>query len=42
MINLNSPLDDELEQLVRTTIGCCIRVHRELGPGLLEGIYSRV
>ncbi|HXI29119.1 MAG TPA: GxxExxY protein, partial [Vicinamibacterales bacterium] len=23
------------------TIGCCIAVHRELGPGLLEVVYSR-
>ena len=37
MINLDSPLDDELEQLVRKTIGCCIRVHRELGPGCSRG-----
>jgi GxxExxY protein len=27
--------------LVHRTIGCCIAVHRELGPGLLEGIYRR-
>ena len=26
---------------VRRTIGCCIAVHRELGPGLLETIYQR-
>jgi GxxExxY protein len=26
---------------VRSTIGCCIAVHRELGPGLRERIYSR-
>jgi GxxExxY protein len=26
---------------VHDTIGCCIAVHRELGPGLLEGIYAR-
>ena len=27
--------------LVHDTIGCCIAVHRELGPGLLEVVYSR-
>ena len=36
-----TPLSDELEELVHKTIGCCIAVHRALGPGLLEGIYSR-
>jgi GxxExxY protein len=27
--------------MMHDTIGCCIAVHRELGPGLLEQIYSR-
>ncbi|MBI3403304.1 MAG: GxxExxY protein [Acidobacteria bacterium] len=26
---------------IHETIGCCITVHRTLGPGLMEGIYSR-
>lgn len=30
----------ELEQLVADTIGCCIRVHCALGPGLLENIVA--
>ncbi len=30
-----------LNQVTEQIIGCCIRVHRELGPGLLEGIYQR-
>jgi GxxExxY protein len=34
-------LSDELERLIYRTIGCCITVHRVLGPGLLETIYSR-
>jgi GxxExxY protein len=34
-------LTDEVEQLMHDTIGCGIRVHRELGPGLFERIYSR-
>ncbi len=28
------------EALSEKVIGCCIEVHRELGPGLLEGIYE--
>jgi GxxExxY protein len=41
MLRARSPLSDEVEQLIRDTIGCCIRVHRELGPGLFERLYSR-
>ena len=41
MLRIQSPLPEELEMLVHDTIGCCIAVHRVLGPGLLEGIYSR-
>jgi GxxExxY protein len=41
MLRILTPLSDELEALVHKTIGCCIAVHKVLGPGLLEGIYSR-
>jgi len=41
MLKIQTPLPGELEDLVHKTIGCCITVHRALGPGLLEGIYSR-
>jgi len=41
MLRVQSPLPEEVEQLMRATIGCCIAVHRELGPGLRERIYSR-
>src|SRR4051812_47958470 len=41
MLRVQSNLPDELEKLVHDTIGCCIAVHRVLGPGLLEEIYSR-
>jgi GxxExxY protein len=41
MLTVPTPLSDDLEELVRQTIGCCIAVHRELGPGLLEVIYSK-
>jgi GxxExxY protein len=41
MLRVPTRLSDELEDLIYRTIGCCIAVHRELGPGLLESIYSR-
>ena len=41
MLRIPSPLSDELEKLIYETIGCCIAVHRALGPGLLEHIYSK-
>ncbi len=27
-------------ELSERIIGCCIRVHRELGPGFLEKVYE--
>lgn len=41
MLRVPSPLSDDLEALVHETIGCCIAVHRALGPGLIEEIYGR-
>ena len=41
MLRINSTLPPETEELVTRVIGCCIEVHRALGTGLLEGIYSR-
>ncbi len=41
MLRIPTPLSDDLEALVHDTIGCCIEVHREPGPGLLESIYAR-
>jgi GxxExxY protein len=41
MLHVPTPLSDEIERLMHDTIGCCIAVHRALGPGLLEIIYSR-
>jgi GxxExxY protein len=41
MLRVYSRLSQELEVLIHQTIGCCIAVHRELGPGLLEIVYSR-
>jgi GxxExxY protein len=31
--------DMEEEQLTKQIIGCCFKVHRELGPGFIEKIY---
>lgn len=32
--------DAELDELARLAIGAAIEVHRELGPGLIEGVYQ--
>jgi len=32
----------DIEQLARRTIDCGFRVHKELGPGLLESVYEAV
>ena len=31
----------EVTQLSYQIIGCAIKVHKELGPGLLEGVYEK-
>jgi GxxExxY protein len=41
MLRITSPLPEDLERLAHDVIGCCVEVHRRLGPGLLEGIYPR-
>ena len=41
LTRVKSRLPDELEHLARLTIGSCLAVHRELGPGMNEGVYSR-
>jgi GxxExxY protein len=40
-IRVATPLSDDVERLIHRTIGCCIEVHRELGPGLVEAAYQR-
>jgi GxxExxY protein len=41
LTRVSSPLPDQLEDLISRTIGCCIAVHRALGPGLNESAYQR-
>ena len=41
MLKVSSPLTEDVEQLMHDTIGCCINVHRALGPGLFERTYCR-
>ena len=31
---------NDVDSLTERIIGCAIEVHRQLGPGLLEGIYE--
>jgi hypothetical protein len=33
--------DRELDRLAYQVIGAAIEVHRQLGPGLLEGVYEK-
>ncbi len=41
MLKTVSTLPVETEELITRVIGCCIDVHRALGPGLLEVAYGR-
>ena len=41
MLRISSPLTETEENVVRSTIGCGIEIHRILGPGFRETIYER-
>ena len=39
LMRVPTVLPDDLEDLIHRTIGACIAVHAQLGPGLLESAY---
>lgn len=39
LTRVKSVLSPEADSFVSRTIGCAIRVHKELGPGYMEGLY---
>src|SRR5262245_26632055 len=41
MLRIHTSLSEELEALVHRAIGCCIAVHKALGPGFRERTYTR-
>lgn len=40
-LRVNSPLTPEEDAVVGDVLRCAVRVHRGLGPGLLEHLYRR-
>jgi GxxExxY protein len=41
MLKIYSPLSADVENTIHETIGSCIAVHKEIGPGMRETVYSR-
>jgi GxxExxY protein len=41
MMRLPTTLDDRTEEIVRRVIGCCITVHKALGPRFVEPVYNK-
>lgn len=39
-LRIESSLPPDLEALAQRTIGALLAVHRELGPGMAEGVYA--
>jgi len=40
-LRIDSPLEEDLEELIRRVIGAAIEVHKKLGPGFLESVYEK-
>jgi GxxExxY protein len=34
------PIPQDVEAIAATVVNCALKVHKTLGPGLLEGIYE--
>jgi GxxExxY protein len=41
MLRIESTLPEETETVLTSIVGCCIAVHRHMGPGFLEVIYAK-
>jgi GxxExxY protein len=41
MLRVDSRLPEDLEILVTRVIGCCLAVHRALGPGFMEHVVAQ-
>ncbi len=40
-INIKSNLPEHIEQIGKIIVNCVYRVHKNIGPGLLESIYEK-
>ena len=41
-ILLHSEIMSRIDKITEDIIGACIKIHKELGPGLLESVYEEV
>lgn len=39
-MSVHEPLAPEIENSARVVVDCALKVHRHLGPGLIEGVYE--